>query len=106
MGLFDFLRGPNINQGIKEFNETRGAVLLDVRNPDEYKAGHITKSKNIPLSSIEYVSKVVKDKDTPLFVYCYSGGRSSQAVAALKRMGYTKVINIGGISAYKGKVER
>ena len=45
-------------------------------------------------------------KDTPLFVYCHSGARSSQAVRLLARMGYTKIKNIGGIAAYTGKVER
>ena len=46
------------------------------------------------------------NKDTPLFVYCHSGARSSQAVGQLARMGYTRVKNIGGIAAYQGKVER
>ena len=45
-------------------------------------------------------------KDTPLFVYCHSGARSSQAVRALTRMGYNNVKNIGGIAAYTGEVER
>jgi len=41
-----------------------------------------------------------------LFVYCYSGARSRQAATMLGQMGYTKVNNIGGISSYRGKVER
>ena len=41
-----------------------------------------------------------------MFVYCYSGARSGQAVEALKKMGYEDVKNIGGIAAYRGKLER
>lgn len=44
--------------------------------------------------------------DTPLFVYCHSGARSREAVSMLERMGYQQVKNIGGITAYKGEVER
>lgn len=105
MGFLDFLRGPNIDQGVSEFRETSGAVLLDVRTPQEYQAGHIPGSKNVPLQQLERIEYVSVKKDTPLFVYCHSGARSSQAVKALARMGYTSVKNIGGIAAYTGKVE-
>lgn len=105
MGLFDFLRSSDINEGIKEYSETSGAVLLDVRTPQEYQTGHIPGSKNIPLQEIRRVSTAIPDKDTPLFVYCHSGARSRQAVGELQRMGYLRVKNIGGISAYTGKVE-
>ena len=103
MGLLDFLRTPDINQGVAEYHETPGAILLDVRAPQEYEYKHIPDSKNIPLDNLEAVSSIA-DKDTPLFVYCYSGGRSSQAVKMLQRMGYTNVKNIGGIASYTGKV--
>ena len=106
MGFFDFLKGPDINQGVKEYSVTDGAVLLDVRTPDEYRQGHIPGSKNIPLQSINKVTGVIDNKATPVFVHCLSGARSRQAVAILKQMGYTNVKNIGGISAYAGKVER
>ena len=52
MGFFDFLKGPDINQGVKEYSVTDGAVLLDVRTPDEYRQGHIPGSKNIPCSPL------------------------------------------------------
>jgi len=106
MGFFDFLRGPDINQGVKEFESTAGAVLLDVRTPQEYREGYIPGSRNLPLQSIGRAESVIKDKQTPLFVYCYSGSRSAQAVRALQRMGYANVKNLGGIAAYTGKVER
>ena len=53
MGFFDFMKGPDINQGVKEYSATDGAVLLDVRTPDEYRQGHIPGSKNVPLQSID-----------------------------------------------------
>ncbi len=105
MGFFDFLRSSDINEGIKEYSETDGALLLDVRTPQEYKMGHIPGSQNIPLQEIRRVNAVAPDKDAPLFVYCQSGARSRQAVGELQRMGYLHVKNIGGISAYTGKVE-
>ena len=106
MGFFDFLKQPDIDQGIKEYESTSGAVLLDVRTPQEYGQGRIPGSRNLPLQDIDTAELAVKDKDTPLFVYCYSGARSRQAVTRLQKMGYTNVTNIGGISAYSGKVER
>lgn len=106
MGMFDFMRGPNINEGAREYEATEGAVLLDVRTPQEYQQGHIPHSVNVPLQELGRVSEVVPDADTPLFVYCQSGGRSAQAASALQRAGYTAVKNIGGIASYTGEVER
>ena len=106
MGFFDFRRRPDINQGGKEYSATDGAVLLAVRTPDEYRQGHIPGSKNVPLQSIDKVTVMINNKATPIFVHCLSGARSRQAAAILQQMGYTNVKNIGGISAYAGKVER
>ena len=106
MGFFDFLRNPGIDEGIKEYGETDGAMLLDVRTFQEYREGHIPGSKNVPLQEIGQAGTAVPKKDTPLFVYCHSGARSRQAVEELRRMGYLHVKNIGGITAYSGKVER
>ena len=106
MGLFDFLKGADIDQGAKDFRETPGAVLLDVRTAQEYREGHIPGGKNVPLQELECVTAMVSEKDVPLFVYCHSGARSSQAVRLLAQMGYTNLKNIGGIAAYTGKVER
>ena len=97
---------PDINQGVKSYMSTPGAVLLDVRTPGEYRGGHIPGSKNIPLNSLEKVSSVARSKDTELYVYCQSGARSRQASSILQRMGYNRVSNIGGIATYSGKVER
>lgn len=105
MGLLDFIKTEDINTGMLEFEQTTDAILLDVRTEEEYAAGHIPKSINIPLANIHVVAQMISNHDISLFVYCFSGARSSQAVAALKRMGYTKVKNIGGINQYRGKVE-
>ena len=105
MGFFDFFKQADINQGVKEYTATPGAVLLDVRTSEEYRGGHIPGSKNVPLQAIDKVTSVAENKDTVLFVYCHSGARSRQASGMLQRMGYTNVNNIGGIAAYAGKVE-
>ena len=106
MGFFDFFKQPDVNQGVKKYQSTSGAVLLDVRTPAEYRSGHIPGSKNMPLQAIDKVASVAENKDTALYVYCQSGARSRQAAGLLKQMGYTNVNNIGGIAAYAGKVER
>ncbi len=106
MKSFNFLQGPDINQGIKEYDSIPDAILLDVRTSQEYWEGHIPGSKNIPLHTIDKVISVADKKDVPLFVYCHSGIRSRQAVNMLQHMGYTNVKDLGGICAYLGKVER
>ena len=106
MGFFDFLKGPDISQGVKEYQATPGAVLLDVRTLEEYREGHIPGSKNVPLQSLDKVTGFVNNQDTPVFLCCHSGAGSRQAIGVLRRMGYANVKNIGGIAAYAGKVER
>ena len=105
MGIFDFFKQPDINQGVQEYKNAAGAVLLDVRSPQEYQEGHIPGSQNVPLQQLDKVEEVTENKDTVLYVYCHSGARSRQAVSLLQAMGYTNVHNIGGIAAYSGKVE-
>ena len=106
MGLFDLLKRGDINHGVEEFLASPNAVLLDVRSRSEYAEGHIPGSVNLDVAFIGNAPQKLKDKSAPLFVYCYSGARSAQAVAALKKMGYENVKNIGGIAAYRGKIER
>lgn len=104
MALFNLFK-PRIDHGVDEYAATPGAVLLDVRSPDEFRRGRIPGSTNVPLQSIDVVEDVVENKDVPLFVYCHSGARSSRAVGALMDMGFTNVRNLGGIAAYTGRVE-
>lgn len=97
---------PDINQGIEEFKAAKNALLLDVRTREEYAEGHIPGSISIPLDEIAGSRQLPEDKAKELYVYCLSGGRSSQAVQLLKRQGYIEARNIGGINGYKGRLER
>ncbi|MBO7357453.1 MAG: rhodanese-like domain-containing protein [Lachnospiraceae bacterium] len=106
MSIFDFFRGPDINQGVNMYKDTENAVLIDVREKDEYAEGHIPGSINIPLSQINLIRNRIPKKDTPLFIYCLSGGRSANATSIITGMGYNVVNNIGGISSYSGALER
>ena len=98
-----FFRREDINAGAEEYRSTPGAVLLDVRETDEFQSGHIPGAVNLPLSRIEQAKL---EKNGPIFVYCLRGTRSRRAAGRLARMGYTKVRSIGGITGYKGELER
>ena len=99
--MFRFLFCSSIDDNVEKFRRTPIARLLDVRASEEYAAVRIPGSVNLPLDRIETIKA---DKAQPLFVYCLSGARSSQATAYLARQGYT-VTNIGGISGYRGILE-
>ena len=96
-----FLFG-NINKKLEEYRNTPSAVLIDVREVDEFRSGHIPGAINQPLSTI---SQIEVPKNKILFVYFLRGSRSKRAVRILKRMGYS-ARSIGGITAYKGEFER
>lgn len=93
----------NINKGLEEVRSVPGAILIDVRETDEFVSGHIPGAINIPLSTIPITTL---PKDAPLYLYCLRGTRSKQAARILKSMEYTNVKSIGGITGYKGKMER
>ena len=101
MGIFSFLKKPDINEGVQKFRETENAVLLDVRTKEEYAEKKIEGSINLPLQEIDKIASVVPDKSTPIFLHCRSGKRSGKAQKILASMGYTNVMNIGGIISYK-----
>ena len=78
-----------------------GAVVLDVRTPEEFADGHLPNATNIPhhrvAANIADVDKLVgADKTKPIVIYCASGGRASQARQALQAAGYSHVVNGGG----------
>ena len=98
-----FFNRTTINDAVAACRQTPGAVLLDVREADEFRAGHIPGALNVPLSAI---GQVTLPKDKPLFVYCLRGTRSRRAVSHLARMGYQNVKSIGGIISYKGQLEK
>ena len=97
-----FFNKTNINKAVEECRSTPGAVLVDVREPDEFQAGHIPGAVNVPLSGIQTIDV---PKTGTLYVYCLRGTRSRQALAVLRRMGYD-ARSIGGIASYKGQLER
>lgn len=106
MGLFDFLSGPDINEGIKAYQAEPRAILLDAREPYEYEGGHIKGSKNLPLGQFGKATSMFTDKSLPIYVYCHSGARSKRMVMGLTKLGFEKVVDIGGLMDYKGKLER
>ena len=106
MEIFDLLNGPDINEGLKEYQAEPRAVLLDAREADEYAGGHIKGSRNLPLNRFMEAGSMFTDKSLPIYVYCHSGGRSKRMAAGLTKLGFEKVVNIGGIMDYKGELER
>ncbi len=95
-----------INEGVKAFRKQPHAFLLDVRRESEFAAGYIPGAINVPLQEIEEVTEYIPNKNVPVYVYCRSGVRSAQAATAMRYMGYTNVMDIGGILQYSGEVVR
>ena len=79
------------------------AQIIDVREPDEYSAGHLPESRNIPLGRIEErAGELDKFKDVPLLVVCQTGARSAGACKQLIKLGFGRVHNLeGGINAWR-----
>ncbi|MBW1690404.1 MAG: rhodanese-like domain-containing protein [Deltaproteobacteria bacterium] len=72
-------------------------IFLDCREPKEYKSGHIPGAINIPRGLLEFkIGKKISDKNTPVVMYCKSGGRASLACCSIQRMGYKNVKNMDG----------
>ena len=83
------------------------SVIVDVRSPGEFQMGHVQGALLLPLSDLMGGAALpVEDKNTPIVVYCASGGRSSMAQALLAQMGYSRVTNGGSpqeVAAVFGK---
>ncbi len=78
----------------------RGAQVVDVRTPAEFRGGHVTGSKNIPLDQIQ--SRLAElDPAKPVLLCCASGSRSAMAVSWLKQRGFTEVHNAGPWTALR-----
>jgi rhodanese-related sulfurtransferase len=75
-----------------------GVVFVDVREPDEFKAGHIPGAKSIPRGTIEWMvpKKISDDKNASIVVYCEHGSRGALATYTLVQMGYKNVKNLEG----------
>ncbi|MFN8559584.1 MAG: rhodanese-like domain-containing protein [Dehalococcoidia bacterium] len=75
-----------------------GAVIVDVREADEWATGHVPGARHAPLSRL-HVASLPRDAD--LLIICRSGGRSARAVTALRQAGYTRAVNVaGGMTAW------
>ena len=82
-------------------------TLIDVREPAEYKEGHIPSARLIPLGTIdESITKTLPDKKSPLIVYCRSGVRSQKAAMKLVELGYADVRDMGGIKDWPYEIEK
>lgn len=79
------------------------AFVIDVREPNEFAAGHVLGAKNLPLARLEAPgADLAKKKERPVIVYCDGGDRSAKALATLKKQGFTRVANLsGGIAAWQ-----
>jgi rhodanese-related sulfurtransferase len=75
------------------------AVLIDVREPAEFAAGHAVGARNVPLSALDGAKGLPTNKALPLVVMCATGARSSRAAAQLRKAGYASVHNLAGGNA-------
>jgi rhodanese-related sulfurtransferase len=73
-----------------------GAVVLDVRTPEEFAQGHVPGAKNIPYDQVAKRAAEIGPPSTPVVVYCKSGRRSALAIEDLSKLGYSKLWNAGG----------
>ena len=78
---------------------TPDAVVLDVRTPEEYAAGHLVGAPNINVLADDFRAQVdTLDRNQTVYLYCRTGNRSGRATEIMKEMGFTEVYNVGGFS--------
>ena len=92
----------------KNVFETQGDyIILDVRREDEFAEGHIPGAINVPNEGIQDTEpSELPDKNQTIYVYCRSGNRSKQAASKLVAMGYTNILEFGGIMDWTGEIEQ
>ena len=97
-------RQISTDEAITMMEEESGYIILDVRTPEEFADKHIPGAVNIPNESIgtEEIPEL-PDKDQLILVYCRSGNRSKQASEKLAALGYTNVVEFGGINSWPGE---
>ena len=89
----------------KEMMDKQEVLILDVREQDEYDAGHVPGAFVIPHTEIEQrAGELPENKDKTILVYCRSGRRSKIAAESLARLGYTAVKEFGGINDWPYEV--
>jgi rhodanese-related sulfurtransferase len=81
----------------------KDAVVIDVRDPDDFAKGHILNARNIPLNQIDVQGVgLVKNKQKSLLVYCESGRQAGSATSKLRGMGYENAVSLsGGIASWR-----
>lgn len=91
----------------KNMSTSKDYLILDVRTREEYAEKHIKNAINFPLDTIssDTAKKVIKNTDQKLFIYCRTGRRSQIASEKLALLGYTNIIDFGGINDWKGETE-
>ena len=100
-------RSITMDEVVTMMTQETGYIILDVRRPDEFAAGHIPNAINVPNESIG-TSEIAElpDKNQLILVYCRSGRRSKEASAKLVKLGYTNIVEFGGILDYTGEIEK
>lgn len=101
-GSYKTISSKEAQQMIEEHKD---ALILDVRTAAEYESGHIPNAVNLSNEDIQ-AGKVdsLKDKSQLIMVYCRSGNRSRQAAQKLAELGYTNVVDFGGIQSWQGDI--
>ena len=99
-------RSITMDEAVAMMEQETGYIILDVRRPDEFAAGHIPNAINVPNESIgtDEIPEL-PNKDQLIMVYCRSGRRSKEASAKLVKLGYTNIVEFGGILDWKGEIE-
>ena len=101
-------KSVSMDEGLKMMADSSDYILLDVRRPDEFAAGHIPGAVLFTneLMTKADAEKLLQNKKQRIFVYCRSGRRSKEASQKLVDYGYSNVIEIGGILDYSGVIEK
>ena len=98
-------RQINMDEAVTMMAQETGYIILDVRRPDEYATGHIPKAINVANESIGTAEiPELPDKNQLIMVYCRSGRRSKEASEKLVKLGYTNIVEFGGILDWKGEI--
>ena len=98
----------NITQARALLAAEPGTVIVDVRTAAEYNSGYIPGALLLPNTSINARSagQAIPALDTPVLVYCRSGNRSAQAARSLAALGYSRIYDLGPITAWDGALVR
>ena len=98
-------RQIDMDEAMTMMEEENGYIILDVRTPEEFADRHIPGAINIPNETIGSAQiPELPDQDQLILVYCRSGNRSKQASEKLAALGYTNVVEFGGINDWPGEV--